>query len=223
MNRWNVEHHTGSGLLDRVRNQGVARLEAEALTLEFLDKHTFKRRTHLCGNSVWQDRRFLRRYMPLLDDWFHYRLIDVSSIKEIVKRWHPGVLKEIKKNTEHRALADIRESIEELRFYRKKVLHDRGLKGRAPFGLAVLGERPVYVLANKRACGCASSVERFDNILARRRVAKRYGKIALPLFKIDAPDRHAPCAIKKGGFVPFKELQEIGVIEPMPRTKIRLP
>ncbi len=120
MNRWNVEHHTGSGLLDRVRNQGVARLEAEALTLEFLDKHTIKRRTHLCGNSVWQDRRFLRRYMPLLDDWFHYRLIDVSSIKEIVKRWHPGVLKEIKKNTEHRALADIRESIEELRFYRKK-------------------------------------------------------------------------------------------------------
>ena len=120
MNQWNVEHHTGSGLLDRVRNQGVARLEAEALTLEFLDKHTIKRRTHLCGNSVWQDRRFLRRYMPLLDDWFHYRLIDVSSIKEIVKRWHPGVLKEIKKNTEHRALADIRESIEELRFYRKK-------------------------------------------------------------------------------------------------------
>ena len=120
MNRWNVEHHTSSGLVDRVRNQGVALIEAEALTLGFLEKHTIKRRTHLCGNSVWQDRRFLRRYMPLIDDWFHYRLIDVSSIKEVVKRWQPGVLKEVKKNTEHRALADIRESIDELRFYRKK-------------------------------------------------------------------------------------------------------
>ena len=120
MNQWNVEHHTQSGLLERVRTQGVPLVEAEALTLKFLDTHTVKRRTHLCGNSVWQDRRFLRRYMPLIDDWFHYRLIDVSSTKEIVKRWHPKTVKEIKKNTEHRALADIRESIDELRFYREK-------------------------------------------------------------------------------------------------------
>lgn len=120
MNQWNVEHHTQSGLLARIRAEGVPLVEAEALTLEFLDNHTVKRRTHLCGNSVWQDRRFLRRYMPLVDDWFHYRLIDVSSIKEVVKRWHPKTIKEIKKKTEHRALADIRESIDELKFYREK-------------------------------------------------------------------------------------------------------
>lgn len=120
MNQWNVEHHTQSGLLERIRTESIPLVEAEAVTLEFLDKHTVKRRTHLCGNSVWQDRRFLRRYMPLIDDWFHYRLIDVSSIKEIVKRWHPRTVKEIKKKTEHRALADIRESIDELRFYREK-------------------------------------------------------------------------------------------------------
>ena len=120
MNQWNVEHHTKSGLLERVRDSRVTLTEAEALTLEFLDTHTVKRRTHLCGNSVWQDRRFLRRYMPLIEDWFHYRIVDVSSIKELVKRWHPGVVKELKKNTEHRALADIRESIDELKFYRER-------------------------------------------------------------------------------------------------------
>lgn len=120
MNQWNVEHHTKSGLLQRVRDSKVTLTEAEALTLEFLDTHTVKRRTHLCGNSVWQDRRFLRRYMPLVEDWFHYRIIDVSSIKELVKRWNPKVVKELKKNTEHRALADVRESIDELKFYRQR-------------------------------------------------------------------------------------------------------
>lgn len=120
MNQWNVEHHTKSGLLRRVRDSRVTVTEAEALTLEFFDKHTVKRRTHLCGNSVWQDRRFLRRYMPLVEDWFHYRIIDVSSIKELVKRWRPELVKELKKNTEHRALADIRESIDELKFYRER-------------------------------------------------------------------------------------------------------
>lgn len=120
MNRWNVEHHTESGLIARVRDSRMTIREAEALTLEFLDKHTIKRRTHLCGNSVWQDRRFLRKQMPLIEDWFHYRIVDVSSIKELVKRWHPGIVKELKKNTEHRALADIRESIDELKFYRER-------------------------------------------------------------------------------------------------------
>ena len=120
MNRWNVEHHTKSGLLEDVRDSQVTLAEAEALTLEFLNTHTVKRRTHLCGNSVWQDRRFLRRYMPLIEDWFHYRIIDISSMKELFKRWHPGIVKALKKNTEHRALADIRESIQELKFYREK-------------------------------------------------------------------------------------------------------
>ena len=120
MNRWNVDHHTKSGLLERVQEAGVSVPEAEAMTLDFLKNHTVKRRTHLCGNSVWQDRRFLQKHMPLLENWFHYRIIDVSSIKELVKRWHPKMLKELKKNTEHRALADIRESIDELRFYRDR-------------------------------------------------------------------------------------------------------
>ena len=120
MNRWNVEHHTSSGLLDRVRDSAVSLAEAEAMTLDFLQQHTVKRRTHLCGNSVWQDRRFLYKYMPLVENWFHYRIIDVSSIKELVKRWHPNMVNELKKNTEHRALADIRESIDELRFYRER-------------------------------------------------------------------------------------------------------
>ena len=120
MNSWNVEHHTNSGLLDRVRASAVSVAEAEAMTLDFLQQHTVKRRTHLCGNSVWQDRRFLYKYMPLVENWFHYRIIDVSSIKELVKRWHPNMVKELRKNTEHRALADIRESIDELRFYRER-------------------------------------------------------------------------------------------------------
>ena len=120
MNRWNVEHHTKSGLLERVQDSRVSTAEAEAMTLDFLKEHTTKRRTHLCGNSVWQDRRFLRKYMPLVENWFHYRIIDVSSIKELVKRWHPKMVKELKKNTEHRALADVQESIDELRFYRDR-------------------------------------------------------------------------------------------------------
>ncbi len=120
MNRWNIDHHTKSGLLDRVQASEVSLAEAEAMTLEFLKDHTLKRRTHLCGNSVWQDRRFLRRHMPLVENWFHYRIIDVSSIKELVKRWHPKMVKELKKNTEHRALADVRESIDELKFYRDR-------------------------------------------------------------------------------------------------------
>ncbi len=120
MNQWNIDHHTNSGLLARVRASHVSLSEAQALTLAFLDQHSVKRQTHLCGNSVWQDRRFLRRYMPLVEDWFHYRIVDVSSIKELVKRWNPALVKEIRKNTEHRALADIRESVEELKFYRER-------------------------------------------------------------------------------------------------------
>jgi len=120
MNRWNVDHHTKSGLIDRVQASEVSVAEAEAMTLEFLGNHTVKRRTHLCGNSVWQDRRFLQKHMPRVETWFHYRIVDVSSIKELVKRWHPKMVKELKKNTEHRALADIRESIDELKFYRDR-------------------------------------------------------------------------------------------------------
>lgn len=118
MDEWNQTHHAASGLLDRVRKSGVTNTEAQAMTLEFLREHTGKDESPLCGNSIWQDRRFLARHMRDLEDHFHYRIIDVSSIKELARRWHPDVLDGVKKKGAHLALDDIRESIEELRHYR---------------------------------------------------------------------------------------------------------
>ncbi len=119
MDDWNQTHHKASGLLDRIGAEGVSEIEAEALTVAFLQEHVEKGTAPLCGNTIWQDRRFLTRYMKTLESFLHYRLIDVSSIKELARRWRPDVAAGVVKKNEHTALADIRESIEELRFYRE--------------------------------------------------------------------------------------------------------
>ena len=97
-------------------------VEAQAQTLAFIEDHVARNSAPLCGNSVWQDRRFLARYMPTLEAYLHYRLIDVSSLKELVRRWRPDLLAGVNKKNAHTALADIRESIDELRFYRDNFL-----------------------------------------------------------------------------------------------------
>ena len=119
MDEWNRTHHGASGLLERVRASRVAERDAEAATLGFLEQHVEKGAAPLCGNTIWQDRRFLARHMPELEGYLHYRNIDVSSIKELVRRWRPELMTGFVKKNEHRALADIRESIAELAYYRE--------------------------------------------------------------------------------------------------------
>jgi oligoribonuclease len=118
MDEWNQTHHSVSGLLDRMAREGVSEIEAEAQTLAFIESHVEPNSAPLCGNTIWQDRRFLSRYMKSLEGYLHYRMIDVSSIKELAKRWHPKIASGVVKTNQHTALADIRESIEELRYYR---------------------------------------------------------------------------------------------------------
>lgn len=118
MDDWNKEHHTKSGLWAKVVSSEVSLAEAEAQTLAFIKKHCAHRESPLCGNSVWQDRRFLARYMRKIDQHLHYRLVDVSTVKELIIRWYPQARFEKKKNA-HRAMDDIRESLEELKFYRE--------------------------------------------------------------------------------------------------------
>jgi len=120
MESWSRQHHQSSGLLDRVRASSVDCREAEQEVLGFLSRHCKKGKSPLCGNSIWQDRRFLIKYMRELESFFHYRNIDVSSIKELAKRWYPS-LPAYKKKKAHLALSDIRESINELKYYREKV------------------------------------------------------------------------------------------------------
>jgi len=117
---WSKRQHESSGLLDRVRASSVDCSNAEKAVLAFLSKHCKKGGSPLCGNSIWQDRRFLIKYMPKLEAFFHYRNIDVSSIKELAKRWYPS-LPVYKKEKAHLALSDIKESINELKYYREKV------------------------------------------------------------------------------------------------------
>ena len=118
MDAWNVEHHTASGLVERVRRSPVNVTEAEALTLAFIQRHAERHAVPLCGNTVWQDRRFLKRYMPTLEDWLHYRIVDVSTVKELARRWKPELAARFTKRNTHRALDDIRESVAELKHYR---------------------------------------------------------------------------------------------------------
>ena len=118
MDEWNQTHHSASGLIERVRRSPVSALEAEAQTLAFLERHVERNASPLCGNTIWQDRRFLVRYMPVLEGYLHYRNIDVSTLKELARRWRPELLAGFTKQNSHTALADIRESIEELRYYR---------------------------------------------------------------------------------------------------------
>ncbi len=122
MDDWNVSHHNSSGLVARVRESKITEAEAEAATLDFLRKYVPEKHSPMCGNSVWQDRRFLARYMPALENYFHYRLIDVSTLKELARRWVPRIYGGFQKESQHLALADIRESIEELKYYRSHFL-----------------------------------------------------------------------------------------------------
>ena len=119
MDDWNQTHHSQSGLLQRIIREGVSETEAEAASLAFIERHVEARQAPLCGNTIWQDRRFLSRYMTTLEAYLHYRMIDVSSIKELARRWRPDVADGVVKKNEHTALADIRESIDELRHYRE--------------------------------------------------------------------------------------------------------
>lgn len=120
MDPWNAAHHGASGLTERVRQSKIYEAEAERRILDFLVEHVPPKRAPLAGNSVWQDRRFLDRYWPSVDRHLHYRIVDVSSVKELVRHWQPEVFQAApaKKET-HRALDDIRESIAELAFYRR--------------------------------------------------------------------------------------------------------
>ena len=122
MEEWSREHHSASGLLDRVMGSNLDSRKAEQITLDFVSVHCGKSESPLCGNSVWQDRRFLAKYMPNLESFLHYRVIDVSSVKELATRWYPSLPRYEKKKT-HLALDDIRESIEELRYYREKIFN----------------------------------------------------------------------------------------------------
>lgn len=118
MDEWNQTHHGKSGLIARVRASTETLQSAEEKTLAFVSAFCKIKSSPLCGNSVWQDRRFLDHYMPELNAYFHYRIIDVSSVKELVQRWYPNA-PPLKKAESHQALADIRESVEELRHYRR--------------------------------------------------------------------------------------------------------
>ncbi len=126
MDEWNTKHHGESGLTEAVRKSTVSLEEAEKRTLSFIKTYCSENSAPLCGNSIWQDRRFLARYMPTLEEYLHYRIIDVSSIKEVVRRWYPTNVRPPHKGQSHRALDDIKESIEELKFYRQAVFAPPG-------------------------------------------------------------------------------------------------
>ncbi|MGA9164076.1 MAG: oligoribonuclease [Thiobacillus sp.] len=119
MDNWNKGTHGKSGLIDRVKASQLDETEAETQMLEFVKQHVPVRTSPMCGNSICQDRRFLARYMPQLEAFFHYRNLDVSTLKELAKRWRPGLSEEFKKSNKHEALADIYESIDEMKYYRE--------------------------------------------------------------------------------------------------------
>lgn len=119
MDEWNRSTHGRSGLIDRVKISVLGDAEVEAQALEFLRHHVPARTSPMCGNSICQDRRFMARGMPQLEAFFHYRNLDVSTLKELAKRWRPGLSEGFKKSNKHEALADIYESIDELKYYRE--------------------------------------------------------------------------------------------------------
>lgn len=122
MDAWNKGTHGRSGLIDKVKNSNVDEAQAEAALLAFIGKYVPKNGSPMCGNSIGQDRRFLVKYMPKLEAYFHYRNLDVSTIKELAKRWKPAVYDSFKKHQKHTALADVHESIDELAHYRTHFL-----------------------------------------------------------------------------------------------------
>ncbi len=122
MDKWNVGTHTKSGLLEKVRAATSTTEEIEAILLKFIKKYTYKCQSPLCGNTIHQDRKFLVKYMPKLEAYLHYRNLDVSTLKELAKRWYPSIFAAFVKHNKHEALADIHESISELKYYREKLL-----------------------------------------------------------------------------------------------------
>lgn len=123
MDAWNKSTHGKSGLIDKVKASRLDEAAAEAQLLAFMKEHVPERTSPMCGNSICQDRRFMARWMPQLEAWFHYRNLDVSTLKELAKRWKPEVAGGVKKHGKHEALADIYESIEEMRHYRDNFLN----------------------------------------------------------------------------------------------------
>jgi oligoribonuclease len=119
MDEWNVNTHTNSGLVERVKASQVDDRAAEQATIEFLKKWVPENSSPICGNSIGQDRRFLFKYMPELEAYFHYRYLDVSTLKELARRWKPAILPGFKKQGTHQAMDDIRESVAELAYYRE--------------------------------------------------------------------------------------------------------
>ncbi len=119
MDDWNREHHTDSGLWQRVLNSSASAADAESATIAFLRKWVNKGASPMCGNSICQDRRFMHRLMPELESWFHYRNLDVSTLKQLAGYWLPDSISNFHKENRHEAMSDIRESIEELKYYRQ--------------------------------------------------------------------------------------------------------
>lgn len=122
MDAWNKGTHGRSGLIDRVKASTTTEGEAEAALIQFLSQYVPKGKAPLCGNSIGQDRRFMERYMPRLNNFFHYRNVDVSTLKELARRWKPDAYASFKKAQRHTALADVHESIDEMQHYRERLL-----------------------------------------------------------------------------------------------------
>lgn len=122
MDEWNTRQHNNSGLIERVRNEGVGEADAEQQTLAFLRDFVPTGASPMCGNSICQDRRFLYNYMPQLEAFFHYRHIDVSTLKELARRWAPNIAEGFDKDSAHLAMDDIRDSVAELAYYRDTML-----------------------------------------------------------------------------------------------------
>ncbi|KUM05256.1 oligoribonuclease [Chromobacterium subtsugae] len=122
MDDWNKNTHGKSGLIEKVKNSAINEAEAEQVLLAFMMQYVPERGSPMCGNTIHQDRRFMARWMPKLEAYFHYRNLDVSTLKELCKRWKPEVAKGVVKRGKHEALADILESIEEMRYYREHFL-----------------------------------------------------------------------------------------------------
>ena len=119
MDEWNTEHHNNSGLVKRVQESRISEMQAQAQTIDFLKQYVEPGMSPMCGNSICQDRRFMANYMQELEAFFHYRNLDVSTLKELARRWKPEILEGFKKEGKHLALDDIRESIAELKYYRE--------------------------------------------------------------------------------------------------------
>jgi len=123
MDEWNTRQHNQSGLVKRIRESDITEVQAEKMTIDFLKKYIAAGKSPMCGNSICQDRRFLYKYMPELAAYFHYRNLDVSTLKELVKRWRPKLMSGFIKESKHRALDDIKDSIAELVYYRQHFIN----------------------------------------------------------------------------------------------------